>query len=144
MRPIRAEADGVYALYPDIYSMADVVVYPTGWEGFGNQLIEAFAAGLPSIVFEYPVYKEDIAPKGFEIVSLGDRILDKRDAAGLVLAPHEVLEAAAERTLTILGDPQEYRRIAARNAELGAHHFGPPVLDDHLRRSIEWARAASR
>jgi glycosyltransferase involved in cell wall biosynthesis len=48
----------------------DLVVYPTGWEGFGNQLIEAFAAGLPSIVFEYPVYREDIGPKGFEIVSL--------------------------------------------------------------------------
>jgi len=28
--------------------MIDFVLYPSGWEGFGNQLLEAFAAGLDS------------------------------------------------------------------------------------------------
>ena len=36
VRPIRSEADGLYALYPDMYSMADFVIYPTRWEGFGE------------------------------------------------------------------------------------------------------------
>jgi glycosyltransferase involved in cell wall biosynthesis len=142
VRPIRSESHGLYALYPDVYSMADMVVYPTGWEGFGNQLIEAFAAGLPSIVFEYPVYKEDIGPKGFEIVSLGDRLLEERDASGLVQVPHPVIETAAKRALSILSDAHEYRRIAQLNAELGGRHFGPDVLREHLTRSLEWTGTA--
>ena len=52
VRPRRFEDEGLYALYPDMYSMADFVLYPTGWEGFGNQLLEAFAAGLPVVLFE--------------------------------------------------------------------------------------------
>lgn len=142
VRPMRAESHGLYALYPDVYSMADMVVYPTGWEGFGNQLIEAFAAGLPSIVFEYPVYKEDIGPKGFEIVSLGDRLLDERDSFGFVQVPVPVIDSAAERTLSILCDLEEYNRIARHNAELGGRHFGPDVLREHLTRSLEWSRQA--
>ena len=61
---------------------ADFVIYPTRWEGFGNQLIEAFAARLPTIVFEYPVYKEDIGPKGFRVVSLADKILPETGRRG--------------------------------------------------------------
>ncbi len=137
--PVRDESGSVYALFPDVYSMADFVVYPTGWEGFGNQLIEAFAAGLPTVVFEYPVYKEDIGPKGFETISLGSSLLAGSDEKGLVGLPDDRVTAAAEDVLAVLGDTAEYARIARHNAELGSLHFGPAVLEAHLSKCLAWA-----
>ena len=138
-RPIRSEADGLYALYPDMYSMADFVIYPTRWEGFGNQLIEAFAAGLPTIVFEYPVYKEDIGPKGFSVVSLGDKVLPESDKLGLVQIPDLALARAAAEAVDMLGDPERYRAAADHNAQLGGRCFGFGVLQDHLSACLQWA-----
>jgi len=54
VRPNRSKDEGLYSLYPDWYAIADFVLYTTGWEGFGNQLLEAFAVELPVVVFEYP------------------------------------------------------------------------------------------
>ena len=140
VRPIRSEADGLYALYPDMYSMADFVIYPTRWEGFGNQLIEAFAARLPTIVFEYPVYKEDIGPKGFRVVSLADKILPETDRRGLVQIPNQALTRAATEAVDLLCDPEKYRATADHNAQVGGLHFGFAVLHQHLSESLQWAR----
>ncbi|MCK4963963.1 MAG: hypothetical protein KAS54_02700, partial [Dehalococcoidia bacterium] len=107
VRPYRSEDEGLYALYPDLYAMADFVLYLTGWEGFGNQLLEALAAELPVAVFEYPVFKEDIAPKGVSVVSLGDTLLSERDNMGLVEIPLEVLTRAAREMTTILTSPEK-------------------------------------
>jgi len=140
VRPYRSEDEGLYALYPDFYAMADFVLYPTGWEGFGNQLLEAFAAGLPVVVFEYPVFKEDIAPKDVSVVSLGDTILEERDSAGLVQLPAEVLTRAAREMITILTTPDVYRNITAHNIAMGKKYFSFDVLRAHLDGVLTWAR----
>ncbi len=139
VRPQRAEAEGCYALYPDMYGIADFVLYPTGWEGFGNQLLEAFAAGVPAVVFEYPVFQEDIGPKGVQVVSLGDTLLEARDAAGLVRLDPAVLDRAAREVVSILTDAARYRAIAAHNAALARKHFGFDVMRAHLSESVAWA-----
>ena len=143
VRPIRWEDEGFYALYPDMYTMGDFVLYPTGWEGFGNQLLEAFAAGLPVVVFKYPVFKEDIAPKGVKVVSLGDTILEERDSAGLVQLPAEVLTRAAHEMIAILTTPEVYRSITAHNIMVGKKYFNFDVLRTHLCDAIDWARFIS-
>ena len=141
--PIRSEEEGFYALFPDMYTMSDFVLYPTGWEGFGNQLLEAFAAGLPVVVFEYPVFKEDIAPKGVKVVSLGDTILEERDLAGLVQLPAEVLARTAHEMIAILTTPEMYRSITAHNIMVGKKYFSLDVLRTHLGDAIDWARSVS-
>jgi len=143
VRPIRWEDEGFYALYPDMYTTGDFVLYPTGWEGFGNQLLEAFAAGLPVVVFEYPVFKEDIAPKGVKVVSLGDAILEERDSAGLDQLPAEVLTRAVHEMIAILTTPRVYRSITAHNIMVGKKYFGSDVLRTHLCDAIDWARFVS-
>lgn len=144
VRPYRSEDEGLYALYPDFYAMADFVLYPTGWEGFGNQLLEAFAAGLPVAVFEYPVFKEDIAPKGVRIVSFGDTLLEERDSRGLVQVAPEVLARAAREIITVLTNPDEFRRVTAHNTIVGKKHFSFDVLRAHLRDAIQWASSLKR
>ena len=110
-------------------------------QGFGNQLLEAFAAGLPAAVFEYPVFKEDIGPKGVQIVSLGDKIIET--ANGLVQVDDEVIHNAAEEMLAILGSSQKYNQISANNYDIGKKHFGFDVQRAHLKASLEWACSKS-
>ena len=137
VRPSRSEDQGFYALYPDMYSMADFVLYPTRWEGFGNQILEAFGAGLPVVVFEYPVFKEDIAPKGIDVVSLGDSV--EEDSTGLFHVPDEILARASRETITILTTPVKYRGITKNNINVARLNFGFDVLRAHLSGALSWA-----
>lgn len=141
--PLRLEEAGLYALYPDMYSMADFVLYPTGWEGFGNQLLEAFAAAVPVAVFEYPVFREDIAPKGVKVVSLGDTILSGRGSVSLVQLPAEVLDRAAHEIIAILTSRDVYQSITAHHNRIGKKYFGFNVLRAHLLDAINWARSVN-
>jgi glycosyltransferase involved in cell wall biosynthesis len=138
-RPYRSEDEGLYALYPDFYAMADFVLYPTGWEGFGNQLLQAFASGLPVAVFEYPVFKEDIAPTGVKVVSLGDKLVPKRDHIGLVQIPVEVLTRAAREIMAILTCPEKLLAITDHNIMVGKRCFSFDVLRAHLDEAVTWA-----
>lgn len=139
VRPYRSEDEGLYSLYPDWYAIADFVLYTTGWEGFGNQLLEAFAAELPVAVFEYPVFKEDIATKGVEVVSLGDTLLPELDSTGLVQIPPEVLARAARQIMPLLTSSEKWQSVTSHNTVVGKKYFSYDVLQAHLNDAIEWA-----
>ncbi|MFC1926749.1 glycosyltransferase family 4 protein [Chloroflexota bacterium] len=143
VRPHRLEDEALYALYPDMYAMADFILYPTRWEGFGNQLLEAFAASLPVVVFEYPVFKEDIAPKGVRVVSLGDTIPKQRDSRGLVKLPVDTLTRVASQMATVLTSAEQYREIVTHNRLVGKKHFGFDALQAHLYEVVNWASSFS-
>ena len=48
----------------DAYLAADLITYPSLYEGYGNALLEALFYGVPVLVNRYPVYVADIAPLG--------------------------------------------------------------------------------
>ena len=143
VRPKWAEDGTFHALYPDMYNLADFVLYPSAWEGFGGLLLKAFASRLPVVVFEYPVFKDDIAPKGVRVVSLGDCILEERDPAGLVQLAPEVLTKAAHEVLAILTNPEMYHEVTNHNFAIGKRYFGLDVPRSQLRDVINWAGSFS-
>jgi glycosyltransferase involved in cell wall biosynthesis len=61
----------------DIYPQADLVTYPSSWEGFGNALIEAVYFGRLVLVNRYPVYRSDIGPRGLRVVEMDGEITNE-------------------------------------------------------------------
>ena len=61
----------------DIYPHADLVTYPSDFEGFGNAFLEAIYFRKPIVVNTYSIYSIDIKPKGFSVIEIDGYITDK-------------------------------------------------------------------
>jgi len=133
VRSRREESDGerLYSLW-DCYALADLVTYPSLFEGWGNQFLEAIRAKLPVVLFEYPVFRSDIAPLGFRYISLGSET--KRDETGLVRIPEGMLRTAAQEIVQLLTSPNRYQKMVEHNFELGRAHLSLSSLQSLLRR----------
>lgn len=100
----------------DLYPHADLVTYPSTFEGFGNAFLEAIYYRKPILVNRYPVYVVDIESKGFDVVAIDGFLTDS------------ALTAVRE----ILSDPQRRRRMAEHNLRLARRHFSFQILRKEL------------
>jgi glycosyltransferase involved in cell wall biosynthesis len=128
-----AESNGakIYSLW-DSYVLADFVTYPSTWEGWGNQFIEAVFAKLPVLLFEYPVWVSDLKEAGFDVVSLGDTIKG-RDEDGLASVSGAKVRAAADQIVAILTDPSRKREIGEKNFAIGRERYSLGTLERIIR-----------
>lgn len=110
----------------DAYLAADLITYPSLYEGYGNALLEAVFYGRPVVVNRYPVYVADIAPLGMELIEIDGVITDATVAA----------------VRTALASPLRQARIAARNYDIARRRLSYKVLRRRLRRLIEPTPAA--
>ena len=103
----------------DAYAAADVVVFPSSWEGFGNPVIEAMIADRPVATADYPVLDELIA-LGLEVLSIDDP-----DAVADVLRhPDPEFHARNRECLRAHFDLRDLpRRIAGAFATVGWDHW---------------------
>jgi mannosylglucosylglycerate synthase len=124
------EKGRLYSLW-DAYTAADFVTYPSYWEGWGNQLIEALFAKLPVVIFEYPVYLSDLKPVGFQLVSLGGE-LGPRDSRKLVTVPEVVIKNAVPQVIQQLQVGAYRKAVVERNFALAREHFSYTVLEGIL------------
>jgi glycosyltransferase involved in cell wall biosynthesis len=115
-------ADGrkIYSFW-DAYIHADLVTYPSLYEGFGNALLETVYFRLPALVNRYPVYAADIGPLGFCFAEISDTVS---------------AEAVTE-VRRLLADPERRRQMVEHNYELGRKHFSQAVLIERLRGLLE-------
>jgi glycosyltransferase involved in cell wall biosynthesis len=100
----------------EAYLAADLIAYPSLYEGFGNALLEAVFFGKPVFVNRYPVYEADIRPLGFRFVEIDGAVTDE----------------TVEGVRALLADPAQQEADAEHNFAIGQAHLGYDRLEQGL------------
>lgn len=111
VRQLNEEGRKVYTLW-DLYPHADLVTYPSLYEGFGNAFLEAIYFQVPILINRYSIFVRDIEPKGFRLLVM-DSFLTRR----VVDEVRRVLQDAAYR-----------RDMVEHNLRLATRFFSYSVL----------------
>ena len=86
----------IYTLW-DVYPYADLITYPSTYEGFGNAFIEAVYFKKPILVNRYSAYVLDIKPLGFKVIEMeGYVTLDVLDEVNYLIANRDSFGENAE------------------------------------------------
>ena len=109
----------IYTL-EDVYPHADLVTYPSTFEGFGNAFLEAVYFCRPIVVNTYSIYTMDIKPKGFEVIEIDGYVSD----------------AAIREARKVLTDPDYRSKMVKRNYETAQKYFSYSVLRKKLKNLI--------
>ena len=108
----------------DIYPQADLITYPSNYEGFGNAFLEAVYFRKPIVVNTYSIYNMDIKPKGFSVIEFDGYVTD----------------AAVRKTLKVLKDPELKERMVSNNYEIAKFCYSYSVLHQKLKNLLRDAR----
>lgn len=104
----------------DLYTLADLVTFPSLYEGFGNALLEAIYFRKPLLVNRYSVFREDIESAGFELVTMDG----------------EITEVVVEKIRNLLDDPESFKGSAERNVRIAKELFGYATLEARMREML--------
>ncbi len=109
----------VYTL-DDIYPYADIVTYPSNFEGFGNAFLEAIYFMKPIVVNNYSIYSTDIKPKGFSVIEFDGYVTDE----------------AVQQTKEVLGNRKLQEKMVKHNYETATRYFSYAVLQQKLKNLV--------
>jgi len=118
-RKTNGKGEKVYTIW-DIYPHADLVTYPSTYEGFGNAFLEAIYCRKPIVVNKYVIFILDIEPKGFEVISFDGY----------------VNEEAIRKIKEILNEPKELEKMVKHNYRLAKRYYSLSVLRRKLKNLI--------
>jgi glycosyltransferase involved in cell wall biosynthesis len=118
-RGLTKTGEKVYTLN-DIYPHADLVTYPSNFEGFGNAFLEAIYFRKPIVVNNYSIYTMDIRPKGFSVVEIDGYVTDD----------------AVRKTRQILQNAHLRHKMAENNYKIATQYFSYAVLQQKLKNLI--------
>ena len=105
----------IYSL-SDLYQYADLVTFPSSYEGFGNAFLEALYYKKPLLVNNYSVYAFDIKTKDFRTIEIDDYITQQ----------------AVDYTRKILFDKDLRQEMVEHNYDLARRYFSYGVLREKL------------
>ncbi len=109
------DGNKIYGLH-DIYPLADLVTYPSDFEGFGNAFLETVFHRKPIVVNVYSVYLTDIRPKGFRTIELDGYVTRK----------------ALDQARTLLDDTDLRLEMVNHNHDVASRCFSYEVLQRKL------------
>jgi glycosyltransferase involved in cell wall biosynthesis len=110
-----ANKTGKYSI-ADIYKCADLVTYPTGYEGFGNAFLETIYYKKPIVVNRYSIYVADIEPKGFDVIALDGFVTSK----------------AIQKIEQVLHNKTYLHKMVEKNYNVANQFFSYEVLEKKL------------
>jgi len=109
----------IYTL-EDVYPQADLVTYPSTFEGFGNAFLEAIYFCRPIVVNTYSIYNMDIKPKGFSVIEIDGYVSD----------------TAVRQARKVLKDSEYRNKMVKHNYETARKYFSYSVLRKKLKNLI--------
>jgi glycosyltransferase involved in cell wall biosynthesis len=104
-----------------IASYGGIGTYFSEVEGFGNNLLEMLAAGLPVVINRYEVYRTDIEPYGFDLPFIDDAILT---------------DELIEKAYAVLNDITLRNKMVRHNLEILEDQFGHQIIARKLESLI--------
>jgi len=104
----------------DIYPHADLITYPSTYEGFGNAFLEAVYFKKPIVVNSYSIYAMDIKPRGFSVIEIDGYVTDE----------------AVRKTRKVLRNEVLKESMVEKNYEIASHHYSYAVLQRKLKSLI--------
>ncbi|MBW2219116.1 MAG: glycosyltransferase, partial [Deltaproteobacteria bacterium] len=99
---------------------ADLITYPSNFEGFGNAFLEAIYFRKPIVVNNYSIYSVDIKPKGFSVVEIDGF----------------VTESSVIKTKEILKDIEKCIEMVEHNYKIAKAYYSYSVLQYKLKSLI--------
>jgi len=105
----------------DIYQNADLVTYPSGYEGFGNAFLETIYYKKPIVVNRYSIYIADIEPIGFDVIVMDGFVSSK----------------AVAQIQQILRDKNRLEEMVEHNYQIGKKYFSYEVLEEKLMHLLQ-------
>lgn len=119
-RYVEDRGQKVYTLW-DLYPHADLVAYPSLYEGFGNAFLEATYYRVPVLVNRYSTFIRDIEPKGFRTPVMND----------------VVTAEVVEEVRRVLTDERYRREMVEHNYVLARRFYSYSVLRNSLRSLLD-------
>jgi hypothetical protein len=104
-----------YTLW-DVYPHADLISYPSIYEGYGNAFVEAIYFRKPILVNRYQIFEVDIEPKGFKVVSFDGFITSE----------------TVQQVKQILNSPDQLMEMAETNYMLGWRYLSFEMLEERF------------
>ncbi|MFC1597285.1 glycosyltransferase [Planctomycetota bacterium] len=101
----------------DVYPQADLVSYPSTYEGFGNAFLEAIYYKCPIVCNRYAIYRTDIEPCGVRPILFDGFPTDE----------------TVDEIHRVLTDPQYREQMVEHNYEVASRFFSYEVVEDELR-----------
>lgn len=104
----------------DAFSQADLVAYPSEYEGFGNAFLEAVYHKRIVLCNRYSIYRTDIEPCGFRTIEFEDFLTSE----------------TVDEIERVLDDKSLQQEMAEHNYEVAREFFSYEVLEDELNLMI--------
>ncbi|MGI9647339.1 MAG: glycosyltransferase [Acidimicrobiia bacterium] len=101
----------------DAYAAADLILYPTLIEGFGNALVETMFYRRPLLINRYPVYTADIRPSGVNAIEIEDG---------------KVTDDTVEQVARWLANPEDTAALVEDNYAIGLRHYSFQVVRERV------------
>lgn len=109
-RSIKKDGSKIYTIW-DAYSQADLITYPSSYEGFGNAFLEAIYYRKPILCNRYAIYRTDIEPCGFDVVLMDGFITEKVvNRVKLLLSDNKAIKRMTDRNFDIAKEFFSYQR----------------------------------
>jgi mannosylglucosylglycerate synthase len=109
----------VYTLW-DVYQHADLITYPSVYEGYGNAFVEAIYFRKPIAINRYSIFVADIEPKGFDVISFDTYITQNK----------------VNKINDLLKNPERIVQMTEKNYMLGWRYLSYEMLEEKIEQLL--------